>query len=217
MHYSYLLFDLDGTIIDSSEGIINCVKYALDDAGLAYPPDEKLLGFIGPPLVEGFQSVTGMNEQDALAATIKYRERYETEGLYECQLYEGISSLIKDLHEKGYHICLATSKPELFARRILEHFELINYFDEIVGATFDGKINAKDTVIREMFKRLALTDDRKAETIMIGDRKHDILGAKACGIDSLGVYYGFAPAGEHEVCGADYIVDTVEDLRRFFL
>lgn len=217
MHYSYLLFDLDGTIIDSSEGIINCVKYALDDAGLAYPADEKLLGFIGPPLVEGFQSVTGMNEQDALAATIKYRERYETEGLYECQLYEGISSLIKDLHEKGYHICLATSKPELFARRILEHFELINYFDEIVGATFDGKINAKDTVIREMFKRLALTDDRKAETIMIGDRKHDILGAKACGIDSLGVYYGFAPAGEHEVCGADYIVDTVEDLRRFFL
>lgn len=217
MHYSYLLFDLDGTIIDSSEGIINCVKYALDDAGLAYPPDEKLLGFIGPPLVEGFMSITGMKESEALMATAKYRERYETEGLFECQIYKGIPSLLKDLYEKGYHICLATSKPELFACRILEHFGIADFFEEIVGATFDGKINAKDTVIREMFKRLAFTDEMKSETIMIGDRKHDILGAKSCGIDSLGVYYGFAPEGEHEACGADYIVDTVKDLRRFFL
>lgn len=217
MHYSYLLFDLDGTIIDSSEGIVKCVKYALDDAGLAYPPDEKLLGFIGPPLVEGFMCITGMNESDALVATAKYRERYETVGLFECQIYEGIPSLLKELYDKGYHICLATSKPELFARRILEHFDIAKYFDEIVGATFDCKINAKDTVIRELFKRLALTDEMKSQTIMIGDRKHDILGAKSCGIDSLGVYYGFAPAGEHEACGANYIVDTVEDIRKFFL
>lgn len=211
-----ILFDLDGTIVDSSEGITNCVKYALEEAGVPIPEYSQLLKFIGPPLVEGFQENVGMNLEEAKKSTTKYRERYETIGLYEAHLYEGIDGVIQQLHNQGYRIALATSKPELYARKILEYFGLATYFDEMIGADDSVGRSAKSEVIFEALSRLKLSDDEISTVIMVGDRKHDILGAKQFGLASLGVYYGFAPRGELEEFGADYIVHTVKQLGEFF-
>lgn len=216
MDWKYILFDLDGTLTDSCEGIINCVKYALEAFGKPVPSEAELMCFIGPPLVESFQIFSGMNEKEAVAATEKYRERYGTVGLFENALYEGIEGVLAGLKTKGYKIALATSKPEKYSVQILEHFDIQKYFDEIVGSTLDGKRNAKADVIREVFNRMQITPEMKEQVLMVGDRKHDILGAKECGIASLGVYYGFAPENELEECGADYIIHEVKELYSFF-
>ncbi len=215
--WDYILFDLDGTITDSSEGIINCVIYALEAAGKEIPDRTKLLGFIGPPLVEGFQDITGMTKEEALQATAKYRERYGVIGLFENKVYEGIISLLKDLKEQGKKIALATSKPETYAIRILQHFQIIKYFDVMVGSTLEGERNHKKDVIQEVFRRLELPEELKEKVVMIGDRKQDVEGAKSCGISCVGVYYGFAEAGELELAGADYIARDMDDLKKLIL
>lgn len=216
MSWKYILFDLDGTVTDSCSGIINCVKYALEAFGKPIPSEEELLQFIGPPLVDSFQNVIGMSSEEAVEATAKYRERYGTVGLFENALYEGMDKVLAGLKEKGYLVALATSKSEEYSVRILEHFGIKDYFDEIVGSTLDGKRNQKADVIKEVFRRMQITEEMKEQVIMVGDRKHDILGAKSCGIASLGVYYGFAPEHELEECGADYIIHKVDELFSFF-
>lgn len=217
MKWKYLLFDLDGTITDPREGILNCVKYSYQAAGLEIPPEETLLSYIGPPLVDGFQEIAGMSYQEAVKATARYRERYSVTGLFENLVFDGIKEALEQLREMGYVITMATSKPEVYAVRILEHFELQQYFDEVVGSTLDDSRNKKADVIREVFRRLDLTEEEKEKAIMIGDRKHDIIGAKECGIASLGVYYGFAPEGELEAYGADVVIQRVEELVPFFI
>ncbi len=217
MKWKYLLFDLDGTITDSSEGIINCVIYALEAAGVDTPDYTKLLGFIGPPLVEGFQDIVGMTEEDARQATAKYRERYSVIGLFENKVYEGIPTLLEDLKAQGKVIALATSKPETYSIRILQHFRLMKYFDVVVGSTLEGERNHKKDVIQEVFRRMNLPENEKEKVLMIGDRKQDVEGAKTCGISCAGVYYGFAEKGELEAAGADYIAEDVEALRKLIL
>lgn len=216
MDWKYVLFDLDGTITDSCAGILNCVKYALEAFNKEIPGEEELLQFIGPPLVDSFQNFSGMSSEEAVQATAKYRERYGTVGLFENALYDGIDKVLAGLKEKGYLVALATSKPEEYSVRILEHFGIKDYFAEIVGSTLDGTRDKKADVIREVFRRMQISDEMKKQVIMVGDRKHDILGAKECGIASLGVYYGFAPEGELEECGADYIIREVKELSAFF-
>lgn len=216
MAWKYILFDLDGTLTDSREGIINCVKYALEAFNRPVPSENELLQFIGPPLVEGFQNIAGMSMEEAVEATSKYRERYSVIGLFENKLYEGIADVLARLKKGGYEISLATSKPEEYSHRILEHFGIKKYFDEIVGSTLDGSRGRKADVIREVFRRMEIPEEEKKDVIMIGDRKHDILGAKECGIASLGVYYGFAPEHELEDYQADYIIHKVEELVSFF-
>lgn len=214
--WKYILIDLDGTITDSRCGITNCVKYVLEAMGCSIPEERELLKFIGPPLVTGFQEILGMTEQEALWATKKYRERYNTIGLFEAEIFAGIDQVLEILKQQGRMISLATSKPEETSIRILEHFGLLSYFNETTGATMDGTRNAKDAVIREALKRLHVTEQEKDQVLMIGDRKHDIEGAKDCGIASLGVYYGFAEHGELEAAGADYIVEDMDGLKHFF-
>lgn len=214
--WKYVLFDLDGTITDSREGITNCIRYALDAAGVPIPEEDVLLRFIGPPLIDGFQEIIGMNYEDAQKATAKYRERYHVTGLYEAAMYEGIDQVFALLKKQGKRISLATSKPEEFAGKILEHFGVASYFDEITGSTLQGERNTKTAVIQEALRRLGVPEEEKSKVLMIGDRKHDILGAKECGIPSLGVYYGFAEPGELEKAGADYTVQTVEEVKHFF-
>lgn len=216
MGWKYLLFDLDGTVTDPREGIFNCVKYAYRAAGMEIPPDDALFSYIGPPLLDGFQEIGGMTYEEAVEATAKYRERYSVTGLFENRVYDGIEEALAGLKEMGYDIALATSKPEIYARRILEHFGIIKYFDQVVGSTLDGSRDRKADVIREAFLRLELAEEDRRDAIMIGDRKHDIIGAKECGIASLGVYYGFAPAGELEEFGADFVIQDVEQLVPFF-
>ena len=216
MKWKYLLFDLDGTVTDPREGILACVKYAYEAAGLDVPPDETLLSFIGPPLVDGFQEIAGMTHEEAVEATAKYRERYSVTGLFENRVYDGMAEALGRLKRMGYVIAMATSKPEVYAVQILEHFGLRQYFEQVVGSTLDGGRNRKADVIREVFRRLELSEEEIGCAIMIGDRKHDIIGAKECGIASLGVYYGYAPPGELEEFGADYVIQKVEELVTFF-
>lgn len=215
MTWKYILFDLDGTLTDSSEGILNCIKYALEAAGRDIPDTKSLMRMIGPPLMEGFQEVIGMDRQEAAEATMKYRERYNVIGLFENKPYEGIQQLLAGLKKEGKCLALATSKQENCSMRILRHFHLTRYFDVIVGSTLDGSRITKQEVIQEVFQRFRLKEEQKKETIMVGDRRQDILGAKACGIASLGVYYGFAEQGELEQAGADYITRSVKETGRF--
>lgn len=215
--WKYILIDLDGTITDSRRGITNCVKYVMDAVGESIPDERELLKFIGPPLVIGFQENMGMTKEEAIWATDKYRERYNTVGLFEATIYSGIDQVLAMLKRQGKQISLATSKPEETSVRILEHFGLLSYFNETTGATMDGSRNCKEDVIREALKRLQVTEEDRDRVLMIGDRKHDIEGAKACGISSLGVYYGFAEPGELEAAGADFVVQDMEELQQFFM
>ena len=213
----YILFDLDGTITDSSKGITQSVQHALKKLGIEENDQAMLRRFIGPPLDESFEKFYGFDKEKALKAVDYYRERYSDKGIYENVLFDGIADMLEGLKSDGYIIALATCKPEIYVPRILE------YFDVAVGSELEGgERRHKNQVIDEVFVRLAaagLADagnlsETKSQSIMIGDRKDDILGAKASGIDSMGVRYGFAEEQELEMAGADYIVETVEDIRK---
>ncbi len=209
--YQYILFDLDGTLTNSKSGITRCVQYALEDAGIIETDLDKLECFIGPPLLDSFMEFYHMDEQTANKAVVKYRERFSTTGLYENEVYPGIPELLQALKQQGYTLAVATSKPEHFALRILDYFELSPYFDKICGA-YDNH-NAKDLIIGDAIIALEVKDLSKV--LMVGDRKHDILGAKANHIDSAGLRIGFAPEKELEEAGADYVFDTPKDLQDF--
>lgn len=210
-----ILFDLDGTLTDPKEGITKCVQYALAHFGIDVPNLDDLMCFIGPPLVDSFQMFYGFSEEKAEEAVVKYRERFKDIGIFENGVYDGVLELLKACKAAGKTIGLATSKPEEFARRILDKYGMAEYFDEITGSTMDGRINAKGDVIMEAFRRMGIDGpDKKERVIMVGDRKHDIIGAKQCGIESIGVRFGYAEEGELEAAGADYIVDTVEELKK---
>lgn len=209
-----ILFDLDGTLTDPKEGITKCIQYALAHFGIEVKDLNQLMCFIGPPLIDSFQMFYGFSKEKAEEAVKKYRERFKDIGIFENGIYDGVLELLSECKKAGKTICLATSKPEEFAVRILEKYKMAEYFDEAVGSTMDGSINAKSEVINEAFRRLGIDgNEKKASTIMVGDRKHDIIGAKQCGIESIGVRFGYAEAGELEEAGADYIVDTVEELK----
>ena len=218
----YILFDLDGTITDSSEGITKSVQHALKKFEIEENDQAMLRRFIGPPLDESFEKFYGFDKEKALKAVDYYRERYSDKGIYENVLFDGIADMLEGLKSDGYIIALDTCKPEIYVPRILEYFNVDKYFDVAVGSELEGgERRHKNQVIDEVFVRLAaagLADtgslsETKSQSIMIGDRKDDILGAKASGIDSMGVRYGFAEEQELEIAGADYIVETVEDIR----
>lgn len=220
MNKKYILFDLDGTITDSSEGITKSVAYALDNMGCEYD-FESLRRFIGPPLDESFRMFYGMSQENALKAVAFYRERYGTTGIYENRLFEGMSDVLESLHKHGLTVALATCKPEIYVPTILEHFKIDKYFDVAVGSELEGgKRRHKNEVIEEVFNRIIdkygysrdELNELKADAIMVGDRKDDILGAKLAGIESLGVRYGFAEPDELENAGADYIVECVNNI-----
>lgn len=202
--YDTYLFDLDGTIIDSSPGIVASVNYALDQFGIKEPNQEKLLRFIGPPLTESFQKFYGFSEEDSIQAVYYYRENYEAGGMFQCSVYEGLEDTLKALKEAGKKILVATSKPEVYARKILKHFGLDSYFDYIAGMELDGGRGTKAEVIAYGLETCGIKD--KSKILMIGDREHDIFGAKAMGVDSMGVLYGFGSREEFEEAGATYIV-----------
>ena len=213
--YQYLLFDLDGTLTNPKEGITKCVQYALRDQGIEEPDLDKLEPFIGPPLLDSFQEFYGFTSEQAKRALKKYRERFQDIGIFENQVFEGIPDMLSALQSQGRKLAVASSKPEEFVLRKLEKFKLRQYFCEVVGATMDERRTAKADVIQEAFRRLGITEDKKAQVLMVGDRKHDVEGAKACGIDCLGVYVGFAVQGELEQAGAAYIAHTVEEMGEF--
>ena len=208
--YQYLLFDLDGTLTDSAEGITNSAAYALQKFGISVADKTTLYPFIGPPLVDSFQKYYGFSPEKAELATEYYREYFRDRGILENRLYDGIPQALEALKSKGKALILATSKPEPFAKRILEHFGLSEYFTLIVGASFDHSRAEKWDVIEYALNAMQITDRQKA--VMIGDRKHDIIGAKKTGLDSIGVLWGFGDREELSEAGADYILEQVGDL-----
>lgn len=207
-----VLFDLDGTIINSEAGITNCIRYVLDYYNMEQPPQESLRCFIGPPLREQFQKIYGFDAEKAEVSVLKFRERFDRLGIFECELYPGVSQLIQNLKKKGHKIALTSSKHEDACVRILEHFHLERYFDEIVGATRDGKISSKKQVIESLFDKMSLV---KENCILIGDTKFDVIGAKEAGISCIGVTYGFGSEEELKKAGADTILKTCQEVEEY--
>lgn len=215
--FQYCLFDLDGTLTDPGEGITKSVQYALRAVGIEEPDLKKLEPFIGPPLLDSFMEFYGLTQEQAKEAVRAYRERFAPVGIYENRLIDGVPQLLGELKDNGAVLAVASSKPVPFVHRILKRFEIEEYFDVIVGSELDGTRSTKEEVVEEALLQLAIPESKKALCAMIGDRKFDIQGAKAHGLTGVGVRFGYAPEGELEAEGADYIADTVEDLAFFLL
>ncbi|MCI1209173.1 MAG: HAD family hydrolase [Treponema sp.] len=215
MKYTYLFFDLDGTLTDSAQGIINSLFYALARSGVRTTDTESLKQFIGPPLMDTFQIHYGFDRKKAETAVRYYREYYEDKGLYENSVYEGIPELLAELNKRGFKLVTATSKPEEYAVKILSHFKVADYFCFIAGSCIDETRSKKSEVINYALSACGIQD--KKSVLMIGDRKHDIIGAAECGIDALGVLYGFGSRDELTAAGAVSLCETVTDMRKKLL
>ena len=214
-NFEYILFDLDGTITDSAKGITDSVKYALQKAGEEIPPYETLCRFIGPPLKTGFGEFCGMSDEAADMAVEYYREYYRVKGVLDCEVYPGIPKLLERLQSAGKKAVLATSKPEKFAKIILEHFGLSKYFYFIGGASLDDTRSEKYQVIEYVINTCGIKD--KTAAVMVGDRFHDIEGARINGIASVGVLYGFGSRHELENAGADAFAESVSALESILI
>jgi len=207
--YQNILFDLDGTLTDSKPGIFACLKYSLEYFGIEEKNNQKIRKMIGPPLLQSFKDMYGFSEEKARSAIIKYRERYTNIGIYENRVYDGIPELLDHLYKNGKKIILATSKPDIFARRVLDHFNLSKYFSFISAGDLEQKHSEKVDIIKNVFENLHI---KPQFTVMVGDRKYDINGANTCGIDSVGVLYGYGDRAELTEAGATYIAENVSDL-----
>lgn len=214
----YLLFDLDGTLTDPKLGITTCVQYALAHFGIDEPDLDKLEPFIGPPLKDSFMEFYHMDETQAQEAVDKYRERFRDTGIFENKVYAGIPKMLRTLNAKGLYLAVASSKPTVFVERILEHFEIAKYFKVVVGSELDGTRVEKEQVVEEALKQLFGDKPVEREKVyMIGDRRFDMEGARAQGVESVGVTYGYGSLEELKEAKADYIVRSVEELGKFLL
>lgn len=213
--YKAILFDLDGTLTESGEGITKCVQYALEKFGISEPDLKKLEVFVGPPLMEQFMKYADLNEEDAHRAVDYYRERYSTIGIFENRPYPGVEEMLQELKRKKYILAVASSKPEYYVKQILEHFHLIDYFDEIVGSEMNGARTNKTEVIEETLNRLGL-DKHREQVIMVGDKEHDVLGAREAGLDCIAVSYGYGTDEELAAAQPLRIVSSAEELLDFF-
>lgn len=211
----YILFDLDGTLTDPGEGITNSVAYALCKYGIEVSDKKSLECFIGPPLHESFCKYFGFSTLQAFDAVTKYREYYHDRGIFENKVYEGIPEMLCALKQKGKTLIMATSKPTVFAKRIAEHYDFAKYFDIIIGSELNGQRVDKAEVIEEAIRLGEIGDRQRA--LMVGDRLHDICGAKKNSLDSVGVLYGYGSEEELSEAGADKIVSCVSSLSDYLL
>jgi len=205
-----ILWDLDGTLTDPKFGIIRCIQYAIERFGKEVPPFEQLFWCIGPPLYESFPKlVPNASREDILMLVDLYRERFSDIGMYENEVYLGIPELLNELQQKHY---VATSKPHVFAKKILSHFKLTPFFSNIHGSELNGVRSDKGELIKFILDNESLDPNK---TVMIGDRKHDIIGAKKLGLKSIGITWGYGSTDEHVEAGADFIFNTPQELGNF--
>ena len=212
MKKKYILFDLDGTLTDSQEGILNSIEYALKHYGIVVEDRSALRPFLGPPLTDSMRQYCGFDGEKAFAAVEKFREYYNTKGLFENRVYAGVEDMLKSLKAKEHRLFVATSKPEETARRILEHFQLNHYFEYIGGATADDSRVKKADVVSYVLETARISDREAA--VMVGDRRHDVMGAKQNGLQSVGVLYGYGDREELQTAGADYLAETPAEILR---
>ncbi|UPM53546.1 HAD family hydrolase [Gottfriedia acidiceleris] len=215
MTYNTILFDLDGTLTDPKVGILNSVKYALQKMKKAIPLESELLKFIGPPIQQSFFEICQLNDKELLNAVCFYREYFSQSGKIENKVYDGIRELLSDLQKEKKRLYVATSKPTIFAREIVSHFQLDEFFIQIVGSELDGTRINKSEIIEYIFEKN--NDLFKEDSVMIGDRFHDIIGAKNAKIDSIGVTYGYGSELELTDAGANAIVNSVDQLKKMLL
>ena len=234
-----ILFDLDGTLTNPKTGITKSVQYALAHFGIEEEADN-LTQFIGPPLIDSFMNFYGFSLEQAREGVTAYREYFAPKGIFENDVYPGVPEMLAALKENGAILAVASSKPELFVEQILEHFDLAKYFDVVVGSLLNETRTSKEEVLEEALRQLGVMstdnlrqvgytkkdndivatmedDDKKATIAMVGDRKFDIIGAKAHGLTAVGVSFGFAEPGELEAEEPDFIAETVEQLKDYLL
>lgn len=215
MKYTHCFFDLDGTLVDSAPSITSSVQYALQKCGIEPPPAQELLCFIGPSLMYSFSHFFHMSEEESRRAVDYYREIYSAGGMFKCEPYEGIKALLDALRANDITCVLATSKPHIYANQILKHWNLDEYFRFVSGPELDGTRDPKDEVIAYAMEHLHLNDPSKI--LMIGDRSHDVLGAKKNKMDCAGVLWGFGTQEELLSAGAIAVYDTPKALQNALL
>ena len=212
-----VLFDLDGTLTDSREGIVNSVKYAIEKLGGPMPDQQTLLKFIGPPLQDSFMEYCGYDAETAARGVDIFRERYVPIGQYENMAAPGMKEVLERLKARGYVLALASSKPEALCISICERFGFTPSMASVTGSPA-GSNSDKADVIRSVLDRLGLTDADLSTILMVGDRKYDVLGAAECGIACVGVeFFGYAAPGELAEAGAAAVVQTPEELEAYIL
>ena len=215
--YQYIFFDLDGTLTDPREGITKSVQYALKCMGIEEQDLTKLEPFIGPPLLESFAEYYGFTVEQARQGVDYYREYFSEKGVFQNQLLEGVPKLLISLKTNGKVICVASSKPEVFVRMILEHFQVDSCFDYICGGSMDESRISKEDVREELLHRMELPEEERKKILMVGDRRHDVEGAAKFGIPCLGLSMGFAAEGELEKAGAVAVADSMEEVENYIL
>jgi phosphoglycolate phosphatase len=212
MRFKYILFDLDGTLIDSEEGIVKCIQYAISQLGIEEIPYDKLVSLIGPPIQDTFQILFG-NKNHSLVdqAVALYRERFSTKGVVEAQLYEGIVPMLSSLNKEDLSLFIATSKPYVFAKRVMARLDMTQYFKEIYGPELDGTRRYKADLIENILKSENIPAE---QAVMVGDRSHDIVGANANALRGIGVSWGYGTKEELSEAKAWRICDSIDRLKR---
>jgi phosphoglycolate phosphatase len=205
-----IFFDLDGTLTDPKEGITRCIQYALGELNVVSPGQEELVAFIGVPLRKMFERILDSNEEDLVEKAVAlYRQRFSDVGMFENKVYSGISEVLTTLHKASYNLYVVTSKPRVYAERIIEHFDLNKFFNQVYGPELDGRFDNKVELID-----FVLTENHllPAETVMIGDRKEDVIAGKSNKTFTLGVTYGYGKSEELLAAGVDYLCHSPEDI-----
>lgn len=209
-----ILVDLDGTIIDPKEGIINSIIYSLDKMGLEEKDTEQLIKFIGPPLIDSYMKYYNLNIDEATKAVSFYREYYSEKGIYQNRLYDNVKEMLSSLKQLEYNLFIATSKPTFFAEKIIDFYGINHLFEEVVGSNLDNTRKDKFEIIEFILNKYNL---EKSQTVMIGDTKFDIVGAKKNKIKSIGVAYGYGTQHELESEGAEFIIGNIKELNTLIL
>jgi phosphoglycolate phosphatase len=210
LQYSAVLFDLDGTIVDSAPGITSSLAYTFEAMGLPVPSPAKLLEWVGPPIMDSFRDLAGFDPLTSARALAIYREHYVLTGVFDADLYPGVPDVLRAIHSAGVALSLATSKPESTAKLILEHYDLTKYFDELTGASEDEVRSAKADVVEEALRRLRVRGADLSRPVMVGDRSHDVHGAAAHDVPTIYVTWGYGAA--EETVGTVAVVDTAAEL-----
>ena len=210
MKYKVLLFDLDGTLTNPKTGITRSVQYALNAYGIQVEDPDTLTPFIGPPLHKGFQQFYGFDEAESFRVVDKFREYFAVTGIFEDELFEPVPSLLQQLKDQGYRLAVATSKPTVYAERITLHFDIAHFFEHIYGSNMDGSRTDKSEIIAAALQDF--TEYERSEFLMIGDREHDIVGARKQDIDSIGVLWGFGDEAELLEKQPTYLAREVFDI-----
>lgn len=213
--YDTILFDLDGTLTDPGVGITKSVEYALNRYGIEVQNRAELYPFIGPPLIDSFMKYYGFSKEQAIEAVEVYREYFRVEGLFENEVYPGVPDMLEALKKAGKTLLVASSKPEEFVITILKHFDLYKYFDFVGGAAMDETRSKKDEVVQYVLQQAKVTDPSRA--ILVGDRKFDVQGAHAFGLDAIAVTYGYGSVEELTNAKPEYLANSPDEITRILV